>query len=312
MQRFSLLLIATYLVVSLLAILNRPSIAFSEDPPAIIFCATGSLDSEITFDTTSQRIVIPWADIGADFQPSGSNIEIAHTTSTGTLIGSVNLAVLARQTGANSGEIISSQSTHIEATHDGGAPFYVVQLQNSFNVKMYVLGPGGTNYELFVDQLVIVEEELIGIEAGATINQTTTGFVDTGGWFFRWSDEQDHTFQWKGQSRHDAIIFGGYQYTRIPISVDSNSDVFEADTGPSMPPFIVRAGLEAMTTTVITNLEPIAILAGDVNSDGSVDLLDISPFVDVIVQGAFNYEADVNGDGMVDLQDVGPFVDLLN
>ena len=52
-------------------------------------------------------------------------------------------------------------------------------------------------------------------------------------------------------------------------------------------------------------------LIGDINGDGEVDLLDIAPFVALVVSGEFQFEADVNGDGNVDLLDVQPFVDLL-
>ena len=50
---------------------------------------------------------------------------------------------------------------------------------------------------------------------------------------------------------------------------------------------------------------------GDVNRDGSVDLLDVAPFIDLLTNGDYQIEADVNGDGAVDLLDVSPFVDLL-
>ena len=50
---------------------------------------------------------------------------------------------------------------------------------------------------------------------------------------------------------------------------------------------------------------------GDVNLDGSVDLLDVSPFVDLIIAAGFQCEADINVDNSVDLLDVTPFVDLL-
>ena len=50
---------------------------------------------------------------------------------------------------------------------------------------------------------------------------------------------------------------------------------------------------------------------GDINCDGQVNLLDVAPFVDLIVDGGFSKKADFNGDGQVDLLDVGPFVDLL-
>ena len=52
-------------------------------------------------------------------------------------------------------------------------------------------------------------------------------------------------------------------------------------------------------------------LVGDVNGDGVVDLLDVAPFVDLILGGGFDPNADVNGDGVVDLLDVAPFVDLI-
>ena len=55
----------------------------------------------------------------------------------------------------------------------------------------------------------------------------------------------------------------------------------------------------------------LAILPGDVNLDGVVDLLDVAPFIDRIVSGQFQVEADVNEDGTVDLLDVAPFVNLL-
>ena len=53
------------------------------------------------------------------------------------------------------------------------------------------------------------------------------------------------------------------------------------------------------------------ILLGNVNQDGSVDLLDVSPFVSLITMNEFQIEADINEDGQVDLLDVSPFVGLL-
>ena len=50
---------------------------------------------------------------------------------------------------------------------------------------------------------------------------------------------------------------------------------------------------------------------GDVNMDGSVNLLDVAPFVDALSNGTFIQEADVNCDEMVNLLDVAPFVELL-
>ena len=55
-----------------------------------------------------------------------------------------------------------------------------------------------------------------------------------------------------------------------------------------------------------------AIMKGDVNMDGAVDLLDVSLFVSLLTSGDFIPEADINCDGSVDLLDVAPFVSLLS
>ncbi|OHB78057.1 MAG: hypothetical protein A2W31_16665 [Planctomycetes bacterium RBG_16_64_10] len=47
---------------------------------------------------------------------------------------------------------------------------------------------------------------------------------------------------------------------------------------------------------------------GDVNRDGMVDGLDVSPFVDVLLHGPFNPVADMNTDGAANGLDVQPFV----
>ncbi len=51
---------------------------------------------------------------------------------------------------------------------------------------------------------------------------------------------------------------------------------------------------------------------GDVNEDGVVNFLDVTPFVDLITSGGFHPKADINQDGVVSLLDVAPFVALLS
>ena len=63
--------------------------------------------------------------------------------------------------------------------------------------------------------------------------------------------------------------------------------------------------------TVVMVASSKEVLLGDVNLDGVVDLLDVSPFVDLITDGLFQAEGDVNQDGVVDLLDVAPFVEIL-
>ena len=49
----------------------------------------------------------------------------------------------------------------------------------------------------------------------------------------------------------------------------------------------------------------------DVNLDGSADLLDVAPFIDLIGSGGYLAQADTNSDGEINLLDVAGFIDCL-
>ena len=59
---------------------------------------------------------------------------------------------------------------------------------------------------------------------------------------------------------------------------------------------------------------PDMCLLGDINGDGVIDLLDVGPFEDLLIDGncAFQCAADVDQDGNVNLLDFCLFVDILN
>ena len=46
------------------------------------------------------------------------------------------------------------------------------------------------------------------------------------------------------------------------------------------------------------------ILSGDVNGDGSVDVIDIVMVVNYILDGLYNTEGDVNEDGVLNILDI--------
>ena len=46
----------------------------------------------------------------------------------------------------------------------------------------------------------------------------------------------------------------------------------------------------------------------DINDDGTVNGLDVDPFVDVLLNGSYQIEADMNGDLAINGLDVDPFV----
>ena len=52
-------------------------------------------------------------------------------------------------------------------------------------------------------------------------------------------------------------------------------------------------------------------LIGDVNRDGVVNFLDISPFIGVLSSTEYQFEADINQDNVVNFLDISPFIGLL-
>ena len=53
-------------------------------------------------------------------------------------------------------------------------------------------------------------------------------------------------------------------------------------------------------------------LLGDANLDGSVNFLDISPFVSLLTSNTFLDEADIDRNGVVNFLDIGPFVEVIS
>ena len=92
---------------------------------------------------------------------------------------------------------------------------------------------------------------------------------------------------WNVQGSHDTVV--------IDINRDGQMDLFMA-TCEDYHMFV--------------NAAP--FLLGDVNLDGTVDLLDVAPFIDLLGSNGFLLGADINQDGQVNLLDVSGFIDLLS
>lgn len=63
-------------------------------------------------------------------------------------------------------------------------------------------------------------------------------------------------------------------------------------------------------------IDPVAVpastvLLGDVNLDGMVTFLDISPFIGILSSNSFQAEADIDQNGFVDFLDISPFIQIL-
>ena len=57
---------------------------------------------------------------------------------------------------------------------------------------------------------------------------------------------------------------------------------------------------------------PIPVLLGDCNFDGTVNFLDISPFIGLLTSGVYVEQADCNEDGFVNFLDISPFIGILS
>ena len=65
-------------------------------------------------------------------------------------------------------------------------------------------------------------------------------------------------------------------------------------------------------TYVSTGMVPETTLLGDVNLDGVVDFLDISPFILILSTSEFQTEADIDQNDVVNFLDISPFIILLS
>ena len=99
-----------------------------------------------------------------------------------------------------------------------------------------------------------------------------------------------------------ATSVGGVngQFANVPISILEG-------TGYEWEVFYNSNDITIRVADVIPNT-----FLGDINQDGSVDLLDVAPFIVAIEDGEYDVFADVNCDGQVDLLDVDAFVTLLS
>ena len=102
--------------------------------------------------------------------------------------------------------------------------------------------------------------------------------------------------------------------TTIDVSVLSSPVVDTTVLPTGSNPLSVAA---TSTSVVIADsnlgiLVETLLLPGDVNQDGAVDFLDISPFIGILSVGGVQAEADIDGSGAVNFLDISPFIEILS
>lgn len=102
------------------------------------------------------------------------------------------------------------------------------------------------------------------------------------------------------------------------IEGDNFDDPFGVDFIPAGTPITIAystpdaesANLRINAFTVTTEREEFVL--GDVDLSGTVDFLDISPFITLLSTEGFQAEADIDGSGVVDFLDISPFITILS
>ena len=95
-------------------------------------------------------------------------------------------------------------------------------------------------------------------------------------------------------------------------TVDSSGVVTAASEGSAtITATTVDGGFTATTEVTVETSMPCDFALGDINRDGTINLLDVNPFIDLLGSSTFQCEGDTNGDGSINLLDVNPFIDLL-
>lgn len=101
-------------------------------------------------------------------------------------------------------------------------------------------------------------------------------------------------------ARLDLVVpIGGNGGDELIIQTGSDGGVI--DGGVSIEPSY---------SSVVINV-PISIMFGDINLDGVVSLLDVTPFIDLIFDARFQIEGDINMDGFVNVHDIPLFLVIL-
>lgn len=103
---------------------------------------------------------------------------------------------------------------------------------------------------------------------------------------------------------------------RSEADIDTSVNVFGVELASSARPDEGHEGFEitpntdlALTVEVVNNSA--GVILGDINGDSVVDLLDVNPFIQLLLDSEFNAAGDFNGDGVLDLLDINGFVDAI-
>ena len=165
-----------------------------------------------------------------------------------------------------------------------GRTFYVSNAINA-SISSFRLDSGGSPVLLEQAAATGVSGFSTGGTTGPVVFGTTDGFID-----LDVTDDGEYLYQLEGLS--GAI-------SAYAINEDSSLSLVQDLTG-----FLPDVDTQGLVTYTPTKL-------GDVNDDGHVNFLDISPFISLLSTGDYDRAADINRDTAVNFLDISGFINLL-
>lgn len=157
---------------------------------------------------------------------------------------------------------------------------------------------GNDNDAIFGNDLLSSGPWAEGIEAQAGVDTDGDGLIDA------WSD-------WQAVSEEYSRIEGYAKAFGVEEAVLDMSTL-PAGYGVAFRLRSASANVSFDDIEISSEPAPGDILLGDVDLNGMVNFLDISPFIELLSTGAFQEEADINEDGFVNFLDISPFITVLS
>jgi hypothetical protein len=193
-----------------------------------------------------------------------------------------------------------------------------------YNVRVYGGGSGDATITLDSNTPNANGSPTLWVNSDTYVLQVVGSFQVAAGGAADWNPADSAfllTSQGNGYYSYDAVIAtpGTYEFKfSMGDGWDNQVGTDGFSNNAASASFTTTTADEAVTFFVDlanNSIGPITespVVLGDVNLDGFVDFLDISPFITVLSTGGSQAEADIDESGTVDFLDITPFIAILS